>query len=93
MQLCQPLLGLLCYLILVPLRAHTGALFHLDDEYIKADQYEVSFVIAAACQFKHASGHENLSCLCMCMLRRSSVCLQHHGVLLHMHGRSPLKTC
>ena len=72
---------------------HTGALFHLDDEYIKADQYEVSFVIAAACQFKHASGHENLSCLCICMLHRSSACLQHHDVLLHMHGRSPLKTC
>jgi len=29
---------------------HTGALFHLDDEYIKQDHDEVSFVIVAACQ-------------------------------------------
>ena len=36
---------------------HTGALFHLDDECIKTDQHEVSLVIVAACNFKHASGH------------------------------------
>ena len=72
---------------------HTGALFHLDDEYIKTDQHEVNFVIVAACHFKHASGLESVSCLCICMLRKSPVCMQHHDMLLHMHGRSPLKTC
>ena len=69
---------------------HTGALFHLDNEYIKTDQHEVSFVIVAASQFKHASGHKSLSCLCICMFRKSPVCMQQHGMLLHTHGCSPL---
>ena len=69
---------------------HTGALFHLDNEYIKTDQHEVSFVIVAACQFKHASGHKSLSCLCICMFRKSPVCMQQHGMLLHTHGCGPL---
>lgn len=38
---------------------HTGALFHLDDEYIKTDHYEVCFVIVTACQIKDASCHKN----------------------------------
>ena len=29
---------------------HTGALFHLDDEYIKTDHYEVCSVIHSACE-------------------------------------------
>ena len=72
---------------------HTGALFHLDDEYIKTDHYEVCFVIVTACQFKDASCHKNLCYSCICILHRLPVCMQRHGMLLHVHGCGLLKTC
>ena len=61
---------------------HTGALFHLDDEFIKTDQHEVSFVIvksnmpavikvclacASACYISHQCACNIMVCCCICM--------------------------
>ena len=49
----------------------TGALFHLNDEYIKRDQHEVSFIIVAACQF-------NMPAVIQVCLACASACYTSH---------------
>ena len=94
MQLCQLLLGRLCCLILVPLRGFTQALcFIWTMNTSKQTTMRCVLSSLLPVNSKMSAVIKILCCSCICILHRLPVCMQHHGMLLHMHGCSPFMTC